>query len=111
MTNIYFIIFAIIFIIYIIYSIRRYNFSIQESFFWIVGCILMLLLSIFPKSIDFIAKKIGVSYPPSLLFILCILFLVYINFKNNKQISIHQEKITTLSQEIAILKGEINEKK
>ena len=111
MTNLYFIILAIIFIIYIIHNIRKYNFSIKESFFWVLGCIIVLLLSIFPKSIDFFASKIGVSYPPSLLFTLCILFLIFINFKNNKEISIHQEKITTLSQEVAILRGEINEKK
>lgn len=105
MTNIYFIILSVLFIIYILKSIRKEHFSIKESFAWVIGCIIMLILSIFPKSIDFIAKKIGVSYPPSLLFVLCILFLVFMNFRNSKKIAIQNEKIITLAEEIAILKG------
>lgn len=104
--NIWFICLAIIFIIYIIHSIRKNDFSIKESFFWIVGCIVILVLSIFPKIIDYISKKIGVDYPPSLLFVICILFLIYINFKLNKKIVTNEERIIALAQEISILKEE-----
>lgn len=104
--NIWFIALAIVFIIYIIHNIRKNDFSIKESFFWIMGCIVMLILSIFPKIIDFVAKKIGVDYPPSLLFVICILYLIYINFKLNKKIVSNEDKITALAQEVSILKGE-----
>ena len=65
----------------------------------------MLFLSIFPKSIDFVAKKIGVSYPPSLLFVLAIVFLLFINFRNSKRIAEQQLKIIELAQNIAVLKN------
>ncbi|MBO5530362.1 MAG: DUF2304 domain-containing protein [Bacilli bacterium] len=103
--NIWFIVLAIIFIIYIIHNIRKNDFSIKESFFWIMGCLVILVLSVFPKIIDFVAEKIGVDYPPSLLFVICILYLIYINFKLNKKIVSNEDKIIALAQEISILKG------
>ncbi len=110
MNNYYFIILSIVFILYIIHNIRRNDFTIKESFFWTIGCFVMMILSIFPKSIDFLAKKIGVSYPPSLLFVICIIYLLYICFKCSKRIAINEEKIVALTQEVAILKEQANEK-
>ncbi len=111
MKNIYFIIISIICMIYVILEVRKKRFSIKESFWWMVASIIMLILSIFPYSIDFIAKKIGVSYPPSLLFVLCIIFLVFMVFRNSKKIAEQQEKITELAQNLAILKEKTNGKK
>ena len=67
MKNIYFIILSVLVIIYIFYSIRRDKLSIKTSFGWFIISIIMLLLSIFPKSIDWVAVKLGVAYPPTLL--------------------------------------------
>lgn len=111
MNKIYFIIIAILCIIYIVSVVRKRKFSVKESFFWMVAAFLMLLLSIFPYSIDFIAKIFGVEYPPTLFLVFCIIFLVFVNFRNSKRIAEQQEKITELAQNIAILKESYNEKK
>lgn len=111
MNKIYFIIIAILCIIYIVSVVRKRKFSVKESFFWMVAAFLMLLLSIFPYSIDFIAKIFGVEYPPTLFLVFCIIFLVFVNFRNSKRIAEQQEKITELAQNIAILKEFYNEKK
>ena len=72
----------------------------------------MLFLGVFPYSIDWIAAKFGVSYPPSLLFVFCILFLIFINFRNSKKIAEQQTKIIELAQQLSILKEQVkNEKK
>ena len=75
------------------------------------GAIIMLILSIFPYSINWLAKIFGISYPPSLLFIFCIIFLVFINFRNSKRIAEQQEKIVELAQHIAILEFKNDKKK
>ncbi len=69
---------------------------IKESFWWVFLSVVMLLLSIFPYSIDYFAEKLNIAYSPSLLFI-C--------FRNSKLISELQLKIIDLSQELAILRG------
>ena len=111
MKNIYFIIISIICMLYIVHDIRKKRFSIKESFWWIIASIVMLILSIFPYSIDKLAKLFGIAYPPSLLFVFCNIFLIFIIFRNSKRISEQQEKIIELAQNVAILKEKINEKK
>lgn len=110
MKKIYFIILALLSFIYIVTEVRKKKFSIKESFWWVMAALLILVLSIFPYSIDSVAKFLNVVYPPSLLFVGCILFLLFINFRNCKQIAMQQEKIIELAQHVAILENMVEEK-
>lgn len=110
MENKYFICLSIIVILYVINIVRKKKFSIKESFWWVMASILMLLLSIFPYSIDWLAVRLNIKYPPSLFFVLCIIFLLLINFRNSKRIAELQMKVVELGQEVAIIKEKINRK-
>lgn len=110
MKNGYFIVIIILLIIYIFKSVLKSSMSVKESFFWLVGSIGALLLAIFPKSIDVIANFLGVSYPPTILLVACIIFLLFMNFRDSKRIASQHEKIVELSQQIAILKNKVNDK-
>ncbi len=107
MKNIYFILISLMAIIYVVYEVRKKRFSVKESFWWVIASIIMLILSIFPYSIDRVANFLNIDYSPSLLFVICIIFLLFINFKNSKMISEHQEKIVELAQHIALLEAEV----
>lgn len=111
MKNIYFIILSVFCMAYVIFVVRKKKLSISESFWWFIASFVMILLSIFPYSINWLAKLLNIAYPPSLLFVICIIFLVFMNFKNNRKIAEQQEKIIELAQHIAILESEKNEKK
>ena len=104
MKNIYFIVVAVLVIIYIISSVRKNQLSIKTSFGWIIASLIMLVLSIFPYSMDWLAKILGISYPPALFLTLCIVFLVIQNFNFSKKLALQQEKIVDLAQEVSILK-------
>ena len=108
--NIFFIILGIIYLIYIFTAVKNGKFNVVESFFWICGGIGVLILSIFPNIIVWISKFVGIDYPPSLLFMLCIIFLLFINFRNSQKISEQQEKIIELAQNLALLKSKENDK-
>lgn len=110
MKRSYFIIIAVLSTFYIIHEVRRKRFSITESFWWMVASIVMIFLSIFPYTIDKLAKFFGVYYPPSLFFVICIIFLVLMIFRNSKRISEQQMKIIELEQNLAILKEKNNDK-
>ena len=109
--NIVFVVMALFAVIFILSSAREGKMSVNESFFWFAGSIAMLVLALFPKIIDKIAAWAGVDYPPSLLFVGCIVFLVMINVRMTKKISVQQEKIISLAQDLAILKNNKNSKK
>lgn len=108
MDNKYFIIVSIVVMLYVINIVRKKKFSIKESFLWVVGSIIMLLLSIFPYSIDYFADKLDIAYPPSLFFVICIFFLLFINFRFSKRISELQEKVIELGQELALVREKVN---
>lgn len=111
MNNLYFIILAIIVIIYVFNIVRKKQFSIKESFWWMMASIIMLILAIYPYSIDRIANMLGIAYPPSLLFVLCIIFLLFILFRNSRKIFELQLKVIELGQEVAVLKEKVNREK
>jgi hypothetical protein len=110
-NNIYFIILAILSCFYVFHVIRKKKFSIKESFWWVIASIVMIILAIWPYAIDKIAGIFGIEYPPSLLFVLCIIFLLFICFRNSKIISEQQEKIIDLAQELAIVKEKVKDYK
>ena len=105
MKKIYFIIISIFSVIYVVTEVRKGKFSIKESFYWVIASLIMVILAVFPSILDNIAKLMNIAYPPSLLFVICIVFLLFINFKNSQKIADQQEKIIDLAQTIAIIKS------
>lgn len=108
--NYFFIVLAIIFIIYVYVNVKDQELSIKESFFWMVGSIVMLFLSMFYKMVDKVAVLLGVWYPPSLVFLIAIMFLLFINFRNSKKLYKQNERIIELAQKVSILEFELENK-
>ncbi len=106
-----FIVIGIILIIYIIKSVMNKNFDMYESILWIMATVVIIILAIFPKSLDLISTKIGISYSPSLVFLLALVFLLFINFKQSRIINEQKLKTAELAQQLAILKEKVEEKK
>ena len=106
--NYFFITIALFFIIYIFNMIKKKNFSIKESIFWVLGAIGITIFAIFPKLLDKVALSLNIEYPPSLLFLLAIFFLLIINYRNTKKLTKQNEKIIELAQRCSIIEFEIN---
>ena len=111
MNNIFFIIIALTVIAYIIVSVRNGRLSAKTSFGWMLVSVVMLILAIFPKSLDWFAITLGVEYPPALLLTLCVVLLFIINFGHSKKIADLQAKVIDLAEQLSILKGDKNDKK
>lgn len=105
--NYFFIILAIGFMIYVFSNVKKREFSIEESVFWVLGAIILLLLSIFYKQLDKISLAVGIAYAPSFIFLLAIMFLLFMSFRSIKKISKQNEKIIELAQRVSILEFEL----
>ena len=105
MHNIFFIIASILIILYIFYSIRKNKLSIANSFIWIIFCIILLVLSIWPTSLDWLASVLGIAYPPALFLTIAVVILFIMNFIQSKKIEDLHKKIIDLGQELSILKN------
>ncbi len=106
--NYFFIAIAVIFIIYIFVIIKKKEFTVEESIFWVFGAIFTLILAIFPKLIDKVSSLLHIAYPPSLLFLIAIIFLLFVNFRETKKIEKQKEKIMELAQRLSILEYEVD---
>jgi len=107
--NWFFVLIGILLLVYIIRAVIKKRFDLYESIFWIFASVVIILLSAFPKSLDSIAIKFGVSYSPSLVFLIGIIFLLFINFRQTRMINDNKQKINDISQELSILKEKVKE--
>ena len=96
---------AVLVILYILLSSRRNKLSPANSFIWIIFCIILLVLSIWPASLDWLANLLGISYPPALFLSIAIVILFIMNFIQSQKIENLQKKIIDLGQEVSILKS------
>lgn len=100
--SIFMIVVAVLAIVYIVWKIRNSHMNISDSIYWIVFAILLLIFSIFPQIIIFVAPLVGIQSPQNLLFLIIIGLLVFKIFLLALKMSQMQDKITLLAQKIAI---------
>lgn len=108
MSRYLFIIIGVIPIFLILNKVKKNLFSEQRSILWMFGGLCILILSIFPRLIDKISSALGIAHSPSLLFLLTCLFILYIIFKQDQDISLLNERLKELAQRNAILEQKMN---
>ncbi|WP_231956079.1 DUF2304 domain-containing protein [Aneurinibacillus soli] len=69
---------------------------------WLSGAVAILIVSANPELVDWLASRLGVSYPPSLLFLFSTLILLLVVLYQSIQISVLQNKLKQIAQHIAI---------
>ncbi|MGL5150851.1 MAG: DUF2304 domain-containing protein [Clostridium sp.] len=110
-ATLFYIVIAILFMVIIISNARKKKFFVKESFLWVVGCIPVLFLAIFPNSIKVISNFVGIDYAPSLLFLIGILFVMYVVYRLTEQVSLLKEQNKEIAQRIVVLEKEFEEYK
>lgn len=107
----FFIVIGILALLYVVHVVRKNKLSIKESFWWFIGAVAMLLLAIFPQVLDWAAFSLGISYPPALLLTLCVIFLLFILFKDGRRIAKLQTQNLELEQQVALIKNRLEQKR
>jgi len=79
----------------------------KYSVLWLGLCVAVMALAIKRRLLDMIAVRLGVSYPPSLLFLVAFLFVLLILLHFSVVISILHEKNKLLAQEITMLRHQV----
>ena len=110
-TRIFFIFLAIIFMCMVLSKVKKKKFFERESFLWFLGSILAIILAAFPNIIKVVAKWTGIEYPPSVLFLVAIIFLLYLLFRQSEQVSLLKEQTKDLGQRLVVLEKLLKEEK
>lgn len=91
----------------IIKTVKAKKLSMKYGSFWIVMLILMAIVVVFPSILFQLSKLFGFEVPANMIFLLGFFFLFYVTFIITTSISIQNEKIKLLIQEISLLKERV----
>ena len=73
--------------IYIIINVKDDKLNEKESLFWVIGCLFIFIITIFPKILDRFSYWIGIQYPPSTLLLFSTIIVYVLLFRHYKAIS------------------------
>ncbi len=88
-----------------LYAIRRQRLRERQALLWMGVCLMMVLLSAtLPLHVlDRVSHFVGIAYPPDLILLVAVLFLVALVFQQSLALARLTAKQTVLVQEIGLL--------
>lgn len=98
---------SIVFLLMILWSVRQKKLKEAYAMLWVLIGVMMLGVSVYPVVLHWISRYIGIVYPPATLFLLLLCGVIMILFQYSLLLSRNQERISRLTQEVALLKNEI----
>jgi hypothetical protein len=99
----------ILLLILVFELVRRGRLKERYSLLWLLSSVVLLILSLQRRLLEIISERIGIFYPPSLLFLVAFVFLLLITLHFSAVISGLSEKNKKLAQELALLKHAVEE--
>ncbi len=99
------------FLLYVIRLILKRRLREEYAIIWFSSTFVLVILSFWSRLLDTVAHALGIQYAPALLFIgalfTILIYLLHLSIKVSKL----QEQTKNLTQEIALLKEKIKDKK
>lgn len=83
-------------------KIKQAKLKVSYSIIWIIGSIILILMSIFSKAVEWISRLLGFAAPVNFVFLVIIGFLLIEMFISNIKLSMLNEKIKNLNHYIAL---------
>jgi hypothetical protein len=97
---------SVVMLFYILEMVRRRRLQEEYSILWLAGSIVILVLSLKRGWLEGISRIFGVVYPPSLLFVVAIFFILLILIHFSITVSKLYQMNKKMAQEIALLKAD-----
>lgn len=98
------IVIALLFVAYVWRNVLKRKLVIKYAFLWLIFSISMIIAVLIPDCLKLICNAIGIRTVSNFIFFLGFGILLLITFVVTEILSIQKTKITTLAQEVAILK-------
>lgn len=87
-------------------KIKKSELKIENSIIWLLGSIVLILMSIFSDAVTWISTRLGFEAPVNFVWMCAIGFLLIELFLDNIRISNLNEKIKNLNHYIALKENE-----
>ena len=87
----------------IFFMVRRDHLHGPYAIWWLIIATIAIVLAIFPKIVDTIAHFAGINYPPTLILVLAVSFILLKVLTQDLHRTLQEKKIRRLTQKMAIL--------
>jgi len=111
MTNITILIIGTLLSISILYLVRKGKMHGPYAVWWLLVALCAIVLAIFPQLVDWVALKLGVTYPPTLILVLAISMILVRMLTMDMALTRKESKIRRLTQKVAMLEDVMNKGK
>jgi hypothetical protein len=94
---------------FVIWLVRERRLREKYALLWLSTSIFIILLTISRRVLEVAALSIGIYYPPSLLFLVGLLFLLMVTIGHSVTLSRLSESNHNLAQELALLRKKLED--
>jgi hypothetical protein len=92
---------------FILRLVRRRELRGKYSLLWLAVGVFGLVIALVPGLLDDVADWFGVGYPPAILFVIAIAFLVLVVVHLSWELTRLEDRTRTLAQELAMLRHDL----
>lgn len=96
-------------IIYILMQIVNRKMTESQSVLWLFMGGVAIILGFFPGIINWVAKQLGIWYPPSIFLLFLVIGILFIVLKNTIVTSVQNNQLNELFIQVALLKRDNQE--
>jgi len=96
------IVFSLTFVLFVLQMVRKRKLREQYSIMWILLAVVIVVVSLKSEWLDALADAVGIYYPPSLLFLIALLFCLAYLLHLTIVLSKLSDRVVKLTQELAI---------
>ena len=93
-------------LVFILRLVRRRQLRAKYSLLWLPLGAVFLVLGFAPGLLDWAAGAVGIFYPPAMLFLAGILFLLLVAVHLSWEVSRLEERTRILAEELALLRAD-----
>ncbi|HBG07047.1 MAG: hypothetical protein A2075_22055 [Geobacteraceae bacterium GWC2_58_44] len=94
---------------FVIWLVRERRLREKYALLWLSTSLFIILLTVSRRILEVAALSIGIFYPPSLLFLVGVLFLLMVSIGHSVTLSRLSESNHNLAQEVALLRKQLED--
>ncbi len=83
-------------------KIKKSQFETQDTFFWLVLSVLLIIAAVFPEIVYAISALLGFQSASNFVFLAVIAILLWRLFRLQENLSVLRRKLIVLAQEVAL---------
>jgi hypothetical protein len=94
---------AALILVVVIELLRRRHLRERHAIWWLIAGVLALIAGIFPNTLEWAARLVGVEIPVNLVFFVSIAILFLVSLQISSELTKLESKTRTLAERVAIL--------